>query len=265
MKKTIFLLSLAFGLTAMFNLQAQTVSETFTLSDPAWVVPADVYQIYVEAWGGGGAGGGTTAAGVASANAGAGGGGGGFAAGLISVTPGQSLDIVVAQQVLGVNGAAGPDGEDSYIVGYEGDVLAYGGAGGAVNDGIGGAGGAGVGAINETGVDGGDGDEGIAVSSGTGGDGANGGGAGGAALTGIGTEGPGNPGDAIGGGGGGARTSWADDNDPQTGGAGAAGQIILTYTPEPGGPLAVPISNWALLIGIGLIATFMVVRFRNIA
>ena len=272
MKKAIFLLSLAFGLTAMFNLQAQTVTETFTADELGWVVPADVYTIYVEAWGGGGAGGGSTPAGALAARGGGGGGGGAFAANTINVIPGQVLDIYVAGPASGNLGADGDDGGDTYIDGFQAEIFASGGSGGTGNTGGTAAGGTGgtdgsptEGSTTTAGDDGSDGTDAFGGSavSGSGGDGANGGGTGGPGLTGAGTQGPGNPGVAPGGGGGGSRTSSISTNTSQTGGAGAGGEIMLVYTPEP--PLAVPLSNWALLIGIGLIATFMVVRFRNIA
>jgi hypothetical protein len=62
------------------NRQIFTSSGTFT-------VPAGVYTIYAEAWGGGGSG--------AKANTGCGGGAGGYSAGLFNVTPGQTITATI--------------------------------------------------------------------------------------------------------------------------------------------------------------------------
>ena len=224
------------------------VTETFdTPGTTTWTVPAGVTIITVEAWGGGGAGGGSTNAGFLTGRGGGGGGGGAYASSTLTVTPGNTLTIVVAGTASGVSGGTGSPGDPSFAgpdtTPANALVLAAGGSGGTGNTAggtpAGGAGGtvaASVGTTREAGEDGGNGDTGFGIDSGAGGAGAQGG-AGGAAITG-GTS-NGNPGTAPGGGGGGARTSG--DNGSQTGGDGARGELQITYPDPPPDPIcAVP-------------------------
>lgn len=210
---------------------ALPVTQTFN-SDGTFVVPGGVTQITVQAWGGGGAGGGSTNAGT-SARGGAGGGGGAYVSKLLTVVPGSTLNVEVADAVTGTSGATGGNGEPSTIIGFESQVFAAGGTGGAGNTAggtpTGGAGGTTTASQGDTevaGTNGGNGATGAGISSGAGGAGANGGGAGGGNVT-SGTAAGGN-GTAPGGGGGGGRTSL--NGGSRSGGTGAAGRVIITYT-----------------------------------
>ena len=138
-----------------------------TFVDPATyslVIPSGVTSISAIAIGGGGGGGGTSAAATSSA---AGGGGGALSySNSISVTPGETLTVVVG--VGGANGTtsgtAGGAGGDSYIRRSSTDLLlAKGGSGGGGNTGAstggggaGGASGSGVGDTKNSGGKGGD-------------------------------------------------------------------------------------------------------------
>src|SRR5690348_11388186 len=70
------------GLTAIRDITSST----------SFLVPANVSHLMIEAWGGGGGG-----SSVNGCQAGNGGGSGGYARGIIAVTPGESLAIVVGQ------------------------------------------------------------------------------------------------------------------------------------------------------------------------
>jgi hypothetical protein len=200
-------------------------------------VPPGVTSIMVQAWGGGGAGGGTGRANTNQARGGGGGGGGGFAQSAIVVTPGDTLTVTVGAGGAGFIAGYGGDGGDSTIDGYAAQLLAKGGFGGGRNvpsdqSPTGGAGGsANIGDLTADGANGGDGATGVDISSGAGGKGGDsGGGAGGAAVT-DGTS-DGNAGDAPGGGGSGSRTY--QNEGTRTGGAGAAGRVVMTFTlPDP--------------------------------
>ncbi len=295
MKKQLFINCLAIGMVAWLgtNTQAQTISQTFTTTTIGWVVPANVYQIYVEAWGAGGGGAPTDGPFVAPG----GGGGGAYAKSLIAVTPGQAMDIEV-----GVGGTGGQptasDGGNSWVI----DPSVFLAEGGKAGDhgptygllsspGPGGDGGSGGSALASLGniavYSGGDGAQGFwSLAGGYGGGGGSVAGdaaAGVSATDRLGANGPlspdgdggdgatyGNNGDPgiFPGGGGGAGRGFQPLIPPgpaetRDGGDGADGLVIITYTPTD--PMAVPISSWALFIGIGLIATFMFVRFRNMA
>ena len=219
--------------TAYFG---REVTEVFTTGQ-AWVVPDGVTSITVQAWGGGGAGGGSTNAGFLQARGGAGGGGGAYARSVLSVTLGQTLQVVVAAPASGVSGATGNPGGPS-LVGPDTNpanalVRAAGGSGGTGNttggSPAGGAGGTVSASIGDTriaGTSGGSGATGLGAASGAGGAGALGG-SGGASVSGSGTTSNGNPGTAPGGGGSGGRTSQSGGN--RTGGAGARGEVKITY------------------------------------
>lgn len=240
-------------------INAQTLTtDTYTAST-TWVVPACVTSVTVRVWGAGGAGGG---AGSTDRNGG-GGGGGAYCTRVETVTPGETLVITVGAGGTGVSNANGNPGGFSQVAHQVGPVVfcrAAGGAGGTRGGGVlsPGAGGAGGTIANNipagTGFRGGNGGASIpdasssdigggggggAGSGGNGGDGnplgvstpglgtATGGGNGGAG--GSGNTNPaalGGVGNVIGGGGGGS-SAW---NTSRAGGAGARGQVTITYT-----------------------------------
>jgi len=222
-------------------------SETFTTSSSIFTVPDGVNSITAQAWGGGGAGGGRDNSGSGGAG---GGGGGAFASSVVSVNPGDELTVNVAQTKTGLSGNTnGPDGDPSLVTDDMSNILVQaaggtGGSGGA--GGSGGTGGTEVGSIGEIKNAGGNGAAGI--SGGTNNSGAGGGGAGttgdggnasgttagtgttvggGIGGTGLTTSGNGNAGSSFGGGGSGARRAIGG---PYTGGSGAPGQIIISWT-----------------------------------
>ena len=237
-------LKLTLSLSLMsLSLWAQSPTHTFN-SDGSLVVPAGVTEMAVEAWGGGGAGGGasgaTTFLGVVTGRGGAGGGGGAYATAEIPVVSGGTLSIIVARQVAGSISSTGTTGETSTITGFENFIKAVGGQGGSANT-AGGTPAGGVGglasACSGTATNGGNGDDGstallgIGLESGAGGNGAGpGGGNGGVSISGsvLSASKEGNPGGAPGGGGSGAVDIVL--GGPQIGGAGAAGQVIISYT-----------------------------------
>lgn len=128
------------------------VVETFTTSGSGnWTCPAGVTSIYVECWGGGGDGG------YVDDNeeyaGGGGGGGGAYAAGYVSVTPGNEYAYYVGVNT-GVYYGAARDGKSSSF--NTNSIIAVGGKGGAKvsheYSGTLGAGGAGGSAANCTGT-----------------------------------------------------------------------------------------------------------------
>jgi len=233
----VLVVSLVLVIIPQVEVGAATQNEEFSESD-TFVVPEVVTKITVEVWGGGGAGGGSTNAGGWRARGGAGGGGGAYASSTLSVTPGQTLQVVIGAGGTGITGDDGNAGSPSFA-GPDTNpdnalVRAAGGSGGTGNtDGgspLGGGGGTVEDSIGQTRIAGGDGGNGATgqlwnTSSGAGGDGAYGGGSGGAVLS-SGTS-DGNPGDVPGGGGGGARTQRNDGS--RAGGAGAAGKVVITW------------------------------------
>lgn len=84
----------------LYDAQTSTkLSSTYCISgDQTLTVPLQCTQVHVSVWGGGGGGGDMNLA----SGGGAGGGGGGFASGLLTVTPGGTIQIVV-----GVGGVTG--------------------------------------------------------------------------------------------------------------------------------------------------------------
>jgi hypothetical protein len=133
--------------TAFQNLQAQvTASRVTTYTAPGtytYMVPAGVTALQIAAWGGGGGGGGS-----AGALAGGGGGSGAYVKAVVSVTPGDTLTVVVAAGGVGGLGTStvsrvqnGMPGGASWVA-DNGTVLvrANGGAGGG--NGLSGNGGA---------------------------------------------------------------------------------------------------------------------------
>ncbi|SHL29692.1 hypothetical protein SAMN05444366_0265 [Flavobacterium saccharophilum] len=225
------------------SLWAQPPPHTFDLNG-SLVVPAGITKMTVQAWGGGGAGGGASGAtdllGVVTGRGGAGGGGGAYATAEITVIPGVTLNVIVARQVAGSSNVTGTVGETSTISGFENFIKAVGGQGGGANyngqvptGGLGGQ----ASACSGTAVDGSTGEIGstavlsLGLKSGAGGKGGiPGGGNGGASLMGtlvLSTSRAGNSGSAPGGGGSGAIDAIGG---AKIGGAGAAGQVIVSYT-----------------------------------
>jgi PKD repeat protein len=213
-------------------------TKTYT-NNGTFLVPAGVNSVIVQAWGGGGSGGGASGAPLLLGRGAAGGGGGAYASAPILVTPGATLNVVVASQTAGTSGT-GAAGGKSTITGFESTILAAGGSGGDANNaggspagGIGGTLAASAGSSKFAGVNGGNGNSwnllGLLLSSGAGGAGAGSGGAGGGAVSGlILSNAPGIAGSPAGGGGSGAINSAL--GVAQIGGAGAAGKVIISYS-----------------------------------
>ncbi|MCH6199884.1 T9SS type A sorting domain-containing protein [Aquiflexum sp. LQ15W] len=210
-------------------------SENLQISDfpnNTWTVPPGVTEITVEAWGAGGGGGGVR---EGSNRVGAGGGGGAYTKSILTVTPGQILNISIGTGGTAgsstVDGGSGGDSRVSFnssdLVRAKGGIggqsrtsgnsTPKGGAGGRIDESIGDTITAGGNGLNGSGTGG---------STGAGGNGANGG-AGGTARS---TAGNGNPGSAPGGGGGGGRDN--DSSGSRSGGSGGSGRLIITY-PQP--------------------------------
>ena len=214
---------------------------TFTSGSGNWTCPAGVTSVTIANIGAGGGGSGNDD--PADANSGSGGGGGESASqASVGVTPFGSYAYAVG--AAGAAGAAaggnGGAGGNSTFTGDSVTVTAHGGGGG-IDQGAGGAGG--TGSSNTTHFNGGAG--GTGTGSGGGGGGSSGGTAsagnngavtaGGAAVTGGGAGGaggaaggnnPGTAGTAPGGAGGGGNWHTASE----AGGAGANGQVSITYT-----------------------------------
>ncbi|WNM19021.1 LamG-like jellyroll fold domain-containing protein [Flavobacterium capsici] len=226
-------------------------SQTFT-SSGTFTVPAGVYQVTVEAWGGGGKGG----DGLNIGNVGGGGGGGAYSAKSIPVIPGNTYTVNV-----GLGATTVSDGGDSWFINQStflakggktalnnvttgaiggsesssiGDITSRGGNGAnGLSGSYGGGGGAGAEAGENMGVDAVTSLGAIAVCSG--GNGGNG-------YTNP--NGDGSPGIAPGGGGGGGRRNGNNGVNQGTGGRGADGKVIIkwpvnalpsTLTNGPGG------------------------------
>jgi len=231
-------LSLLFVFIITYSWSQSGSTKTFT-GNGTFPVPAGVTSIQVQAWGGGGSGGGASGAPLLLGRGAAGGGGGAYASNTILVTPGTTLNVVVASQTAGTTGA-GITGGNSTITGFESSILAAGGSGGDANNaggspvgGIGGTIAASAGSIKFAGANGGNGNSwnllGLLLSSGAGGAGAGSGGAGGTAVSGLLlSNAPGNAGSPPGGAGSGAINSAL--GAAQIGGAGAAGRVIISYS-----------------------------------
>jgi len=248
--------------------EAQAASQEFTATG-LWTCPSGVTSVDVECWGGGGAGGGT----ISVTDGGGGGGGGAYSKKInISVTPG-NYTVNVGTGGSGVSGDNGTAGGDSWFIDTS-TVLAKGGGGGYAP--VGGPGGvAGTGGAAADGV----GDASTKFSGGNGGAGCNcpkggggggGGGAGDAADGGAGVLGAnkvpgaggtggttgggdggaggylenGYPGTAPGGAGGGS----SGNATPLTGGAGADGKCILTWTAELSTAIEIRAQNYTTLV-----------------
>ena len=223
---------------------AQTVVVTNPTSP--WTVPAGVTSIKVEVWGGGGAGGGCNS--TLFASYGSGGGGGAYNVSTFAVSSGQTYTISRGAGGTGSSDADGTNGTVSSVSGPGGSVSANPGSGGARRGGKNGTGGSGGfnnggkgGSATSNGAGGGggagnappagtgNGGDGSNTAAGSAGAGALHGGAGGAYRN---NNGTGNAGAAPGGGGGGGYQSlW---NGSKAGGAGASGQVVITYTTVTG-------------------------------
>lgn len=221
-------------------------TQTFTTTG-TWVVPTNVHSVVAECWGAGGSGGGQL-------QAASGGGGGGYAKKTLtnSLTPGNSLTVTVGVGGASVAGIAGNGGGDSWFS-TAGTVLAKGGSGGQVSATVAAGSAGGTANIGDTTFNGGasgsatrngatsaSGGGGGAGSAGNGGASANStgpansvggtagtpdGGAGGNGNTSPTTGGTG----VVLGGGGGAVCNSSGTSS----GAGANGQIKLTWTVDP--------------------------------
>jgi Type IV secretory pathway, TrbL components len=124
--------SVAWGQTQVSSLTPVTSSTSTTFT-----VPTGVYALVLEAWGAGGGGGVADNTGGRTAG---GGGGGAYAKSIISVTPGDVLNITVGA---GGSGGSGANAGGSSFVSLSGNnlVLAVGGGGVANNSTAGGSGG----------------------------------------------------------------------------------------------------------------------------
>jgi hypothetical protein len=243
--KYIFLTLVILLSTKLFSQTALPASGTnITTSTGSWLVPANVYSIKVESWGGGGAGAGRSTTGTGGL---AGGAGGSRSTTNISVTPGQIIYFNIGATRAGTTGNA-TNGNDTWVnktsnsaptLSTDG-TLAKGGqsavgttAGvGSITGCIGTSNKGGSGRLGGT-TSGGGGSsagnllDGNTATSSTGATAPAGGGNGGAGHA---TGGNGTAGSVPGGGGGG---SFKNNTTARTGGSGAAGRVILTYTPIP--------------------------------
>ncbi|MBP7167831.1 MAG: HYR domain-containing protein, partial [Bacteroidia bacterium] len=223
-----------FALLCFINLSIAQTTQTFS-SSGTWQAPAGVTTLKVECWGGGGKGGATSF----SSNETGGGGGGAYARlNAFGLAPGTTYTVTV-----GSGSTSTAAGGDSWF-NTNSTVLAKGGST-VANNGTGGAnGGSATSSIGDVKFAGGNGANGSnnnyggggGSSAGTGAAGANGatsnggnaptgGGDGGDGRTG--SNGNGFAGSIPGGGGGGVRSGTFGS---QTGGAGANGRVILTWT-----------------------------------
>lgn len=221
-------LFLAFLFLPYLGFSQTSVTYTTTTT---WTCPAGVTEISIEAWGGGGAGGGVTG----FPAAGGGGSGGAYVKNsTLTVIPGETYNVTVGATKAGTTSSVGNGNPSSFALASNPSALlinAVGGNGGSVGNlnNYSAPGGAAV----TTGNIGGTTSDiyGQAGSMGTGtagSKGGNGGASGGGAAGGTGSTNNANgaAGSVYGGGGAGARTSTSTD---RSGGAGAAGRIIISY------------------------------------
>ncbi len=215
--------------TLVFNntLFAQAPVTYNTPGNYIWVCPPGVTSITVECWGAGGGGGQRTNNGVSG-----GGGGGGYASSVVTVTPGNSYDIVV-----GAGGSGGPNNKNGENSRFGNSlVVAAGGNGGVDNSTVAGIGGGSLASIGAIRYNGGNGTAGTGNNGGAGGGAAGRNGAGngvnsGGLYSGNGgatqstNNGTGNPGAYYGAGGSGIRRS----SNTRPGGNGAGGLILITF------------------------------------
>jgi len=248
LKKKISRILIFFFVIFIYSINISSVNavspEIFsTTGAGTWTAPNGVTSVIVDTWAGGGGGGGSSV----YANAPGGGAGGGFASTTVAVLPGTTYNYYVgAGGTAGIAGGAnGGVGGDSWFL-SSATVLSKGGGGGRTDgSGTGGGGATTTGAIgtviynggngaagatnNYSGAGGGGagsaGNGGVAVTYNAGSGGSPDGGAGGAGGPSCGVGGPGN---TLGGGGGGGEVQGFCLN--KNGGAGAQGQVKLTYT-----------------------------------
>lgn len=250
-QKRLSLRLVAFALFLSGTALSQTTTQTYSVPGAAtFSVPPGINKVTVKAWGGGGGGGGADSNGTEN-RAGGGGGGGAFVLNNnVTVTPGANITVTVgAGGTAGTNPTAGGTGGTSTFASVA-PVNAPGGVGGVSglpadrtgNGGGGGTGtnngGAGADAPNGGGPDfnatGSGGGGGAGGETGAGGNasgitaGAGGTGGGGAGAAGLASAGNGNAGNIPGGGGSGG---WDNlGNIDRTGGAGARGEVVVSYT-----------------------------------
>ncbi len=248
LKRCRFILSIVITFLFSFNSTlAQIGTNSFTtVGTSTWTCPSGVTTITVQTWGGGGGGGGVAT--LANSPASGGGAGGSYNSTVYNVVPGTSYIVTIgAGGTGGANtGASGGTGGNSSFDGT--NIIAVGGPGGTgATTAIGAPGGIGTTAGNTAGINfaGGNGAAGtISTIGGGGGGGAGNTNAGGNAVgstagtggatgggngaTGV-SNATGGAGNAPGGGGAGTRRT----NTNRAGGAGGAGQVILSYTNPP--------------------------------
>ncbi|HLF52296.1 glycine-rich domain-containing protein, partial [Flavobacterium sp.] len=214
-------LALIFSVLLSGKANAQTTTETFSTSG-TWICPAGVTSATVKVWGGGGSGGGSSA----NNNGGSGGGGGGYSTKTFAVLPGQTITYTIGTG--GTAGAVGADGNTGLPTTLTHapsttSITANGGAKGIANGGAFGTGGTAIGGTTNT-----SGSDGAVGGSAPGGNGGNGGNAPSTGGSGQ-TNNNGSSGIIPGGGGGGGERGGGD----WSGGAGANGQITITYATPP--------------------------------
>lgn len=233
---------LVFIVMGLLSGTVEAETDTFTASG-SWTAPAGVTSATVEAWGGGGAGGGATG----NPAKGGGGAGGQYAAKVVTVSPGSSYAVTVGAGGSGSTGSGTAGGDstfDTNVVvakggaagtgatngvagtgttsGGVGDTVYAGGSGSAgsvdnnCNNGGAGGGGAGSGGAGDS-ASGNTAGTGTATGGGTGGNGSN-------------SSGSGSSGSVAGGAGAGA---CAESGTDRAGGAGARGQVWITYILPP--------------------------------
>ncbi|MEI6565274.1 MAG: tail fiber domain-containing protein [Verrucomicrobiota bacterium] len=233
----------------------QTYTRT-TAGSYTFTAPNDVSSVQVELWGGGGGGGSSNSTGTL--HAGGGGGGGEYSIATISVTPGATYNVVVGDGGTAVVNAAGGNGVDSTF--NTTTVIAKGGGGGGLGNSTtyGAAGAAGTGGTGDTKYAGGAGKIGGANYGGGGG--GSGGtssigttasstsGVGATAVTGGGNGGTGGNSGVAGstpttppGGGGGGSGHYS--SSAKTGGVGAPGKVLITYTSASGSSSVLTLNN----------------------
>jgi hypothetical protein len=252
--------------TAQANTDTYTTAGTYT-----WTAPAGVTSVTVETWAGGGGGGGVALGWGGSAADAGGGGGGQYSSSVVTVVPGNNYQVVVGAGGAAGSNAGGPGGTGGNSTFATTTVVATGGSGGGgvtSNNGAGTAGAGGSGGTGTTKYNGGNGAAGGASGALTGGAGgggagstgaggnasgttagtgtANGGGNGGAGRT---TAGAGNAGLQEGGGGSGAGTT---STTAYAGGAGADGQVSISWNTCTRSAPTVSISPASQNVGQGL-------------
>ena len=249
----------------------QVIRNVSAASIPAgsysWTAPLNINSVSVQVWGGGGAGGSLTTTGVTG-----GGGGGGYSKATFAVTPGATYTVVVGAGATAGGGSPAPGGDSYFTDGSTNFVLAKGGAsvpdgtnaggvGGQSSDGIGDvkySGGSGFTSSGSTsgggGSSAGTASDGNSATSRTGASAPTGGGAGGSGGRNSGNAG--SPGVVPGGGGGG---TYDNAQTTATGGAGAAGKVVIqsfwTNDTTTVGTGTDPVSN--VTIGPGGAATWL--------